>query len=819
MGAAVCLQLAALAAAAAQPAAASGDGPGPAGLAGFLEMIPPHANNNGWLSNFFGEHSMAQGSIAEESVSAASTGVRQKTDDELGVGRETLRQLQNQQVCDVGAMGDSMALVDRQCCQAVPTQGHHRSLQAAMCTDVPSDCTPTCAADFTAFYERCGTYLAATLGQDLPLVADLAVLYDKCQALKSQPAAVTPAEAAQEFADAEAAPATALVAVASQISFDADIRLIPEGSAQRAQFETDFKGAISSALGDGSTIPQEHVLVDDIRAGSEASAQSAAMFGGGGAAQPQPTDPLAPLPAVAGPSVDVRFHLAVAQTLQTTTISLLNTLRSSAATLEIQVANRDGHNGQMMTAATASLLPPIWIIGGPPPPPPPVDIAELVGQLQCSIVSRDTIIFQDTVYEKYLTSPCISSSPGMYQLTLAGPRQEFQTSSAILVNHYQHLAIMTSVSAASLAFGSRERVGQISMTLFVSATARLSIEGSFAEMEFWGTTKLYEGVELTMPSSLTQLKFYRAVDVYEGATLNITSTAGAVVTFAYSGSDIYTGASVIVSGSELRIEQGDYVYFHPGSFLTLDTVTTRILHTETALVYEDGGTVAAVGSTARNYFGALFTIIWSADMQGQAIVTDVTVAESEGQTLFTMNGVVPGDMQLELTAAGLTYFDTTLASGVVTRAADGTETSAWPYLGTWDGVGAEAWDTARSSTNRAGNSFTLYLLPARLISSNGAEGSQAYFTACDELGLRTVGTGVSSRTNNYHEACSAYNCMPLPPDWGDSSVDEVISRNTGWKDIVIHYLSPDRLSLGGVSNGPANNGHARGLRPVCARED
>lgn len=87
----------------------------------------------------------------------------------------------------------------------------------------------------------------------------------------------------------------------------------------------------------------------------------------------QPADPLAPLPPVAAPSVDVRFHLTVAETLQATAVALVDTLKLSGNTLQIVVA------GTVIIAETASMAVPIWITA---PPPPPLGMGDLVSQMR-----------------------------------------------------------------------------------------------------------------------------------------------------------------------------------------------------------------------------------------------------------------------------------------------------------------------------------------------------------------------------------------------------------------------------------------------------
>ena len=162
---------------------------------------------------------------------------------------------------------------------------------------------------------------------------------------------MTPQVAAQQFMQAEAAavqePATPMVSVASHINVAADIvTTIAVATPERREFEEGFRRSMAGFLGDGTTVRQETVFVDDI---SEASAIEAAMFAG-----LAPSPPLAPLP----PAVRVDFHVAVPDGLQTTTVSLVETLNVSGDRLEIVFA------GVPLPANAASLVSPIWISMG-----------------------------------------------------------------------------------------------------------------------------------------------------------------------------------------------------------------------------------------------------------------------------------------------------------------------------------------------------------------------------------------------------------------------------------------------------------------------
>jgi alpha-tubulin suppressor-like RCC1 family protein len=138
-----------------------------------------------------------------------------------------------------------------------------------------------------------------------------------------------------------------MVSVASQIDFAADIEAVAASTPARSEFEDGFKHSLASSLGDGSTVRPEAVFVDEI---SEAAAMQAAMFGG---ARP-PLNPLEPLL----PAVGVHFHIAVPEGLQTTTVSLMETLQQSDESLEVVV------DGATLVADTASLVAPVWISMG-----------------------------------------------------------------------------------------------------------------------------------------------------------------------------------------------------------------------------------------------------------------------------------------------------------------------------------------------------------------------------------------------------------------------------------------------------------------------
>jgi hypothetical protein len=436
---------------------------------------------------------------------------------------------------------------------------------------------------------------------------------------------------------------------------------------------------------------------------------------------------------------------------------------------------------------------------GPPPPPP--------APLHCAAVSRDSVVFDETVYEKHLANPPSPGGPGMAHLILAGDRPDFIMSTLLSVGFYQHTVITSEVTDAALSFA------EVGANVRVKSTGRLTINGTFASVDFLGPSlTLDAGVSLILPT-LERLTL-KETNLEADAHLSIAISAGVINLLRNYRATIEPGASVVIAGGEIQFGEGSFMHFKPGSTLALAGMTDK-----TTPLNEPGTWLDDYGSSTLDTCwtngncatlgGAVFSIIWSSSMQGQATITDFTVTDPAGQALYTMNGESPGDMQLDLTAAGLTYFDTALASGVVTRAADGTETSAWSYLGKWE---------SGTVTNRAGNTFTLFLLPAQVLTSDAA-GSTSYRAACEEHGWRTVGTGVGG-PNNYYETCAPYNCMPLPGAFGYGS--EGIYYNTGWGDLAVHHHAyADQLTMRSGSGQTSSDLHTWewAKRPVCALEN
>lgn len=307
------------------------------------------------------DESRAIGLAAEtnRAVNASPThpGLRLKADDIRAIGRISefsswrSRHRKQSLTCDLSKLDVSVQDVDRICCGADSAQSGYRRLQAAdiPCSDVPDSCDRDCAAVFEPFFGSCREYLAASLSS--ALMDSLSGLYTKCGS-----AAVTPAAAAEQFAAVKAAAmqapsATSMVSVASQINFVTAIEIsndltIAETTPARAEFEAGFKLSMASSLGDGATIRQDEVHIDEVRA------MEAAMFGGG---PPPPLDLLAPL---LSPTVGVYFHITVPDGLQATTRSLMETLQASRQRMEVAIG------GETVVAETASLVAPIWISMG-----------------------------------------------------------------------------------------------------------------------------------------------------------------------------------------------------------------------------------------------------------------------------------------------------------------------------------------------------------------------------------------------------------------------------------------------------------------------
>ena len=126
-------------------------------------------------------------------------------------------------------------------------------------------CTTTCAHASAA-----GAFDCSSVSNDLALQPEtIACGAGVC--IAAECCTVVPhGEAREQFEQALAAapPISEWLAVSSSIVFAADVSDLAEGSAARSEFEFEFKVAMARALGDGATVPAEHIFVDGIRPGS-----------------------------------------------------------------------------------------------------------------------------------------------------------------------------------------------------------------------------------------------------------------------------------------------------------------------------------------------------------------------------------------------------------------------------------------------------------------------------------------------------------------------------------------------------------------------
>ena len=287
---------------------------------------------------------------------------------------------------------------------------------------VPRSCNAACAVAMHSFVSSCGSTLRSIFAADGSFAESIedfersclddadaefflqaimsadcshasgAVLTPPPPAHETVPALppVTPEEAAQQFerVEEEGDEQLPVVFVASQVKFIGDIDTIPDGSLARSEFEQNLRYSLASTLGDGSTVTPDMIFIDDVR---EGDAIAGAMFNSNPAGgQPQQLDPLAPL---APGGVDVRFHIAVPEVLQSTTVSLVTTLRDSSEVIEVEV------DGVTLVGDTATIPPPFSIAGlqpcvcDEPEPEPqlePQDVSESAAQCssdRCSLES------------------------------------------------------------------------------------------------------------------------------------------------------------------------------------------------------------------------------------------------------------------------------------------------------------------------------------------------------------------------------------------------------------------------------------------------
>ena len=418
-----------------------------------------------------------------------------------------------------------------------------------------------------------------------------------------------------------------------------------------------------------------------------------------------------------------------------------------------------------------------------------------------SRVSRDSVVFEETVYEKYL-APLgdQNDSPGRYYLTLAGNGPDFRMGPMLSIGYYRHVTITSEVTDATLTFaatGCGTAAGSGWLTgigympgitggcpaVAIASTGKLTLNGTYASISFLRSVRLDEGVSLTVGPSLQRLNF--GVGWYynfiTGATWSRMFTLGADAAFVVDD----TAGSVTTLGPSLLW-------------------------------------LAALRDTEDN--------------EGSVVIRGlVQMVTAAGASLGTITGELPGQLDLTLTADGQAHFGTSVASGSITRAADGTETSDFGWVSAWD---------SGETTNYAGNTFTLFKLPAFPFTDDAA-GLALYQSSCQAAGLLTVGPGYTSYNQGTTYQCSALGsgvCMPLPcessasaaaagcstthgaGEWGTSDHDDKIHLHTGWRDFVVQHTDSNqrpRFSQCSSQNGCGSaymSTNTLPLSPICAKE-
>eukprot|EP01046_Picozoa_sp_COSAG06_P000291 COSAG06_NODE_8_length_37897_cov_42.611884_10_plen_1146_part_00 len=196
----------------------------------------------------------------------------------------------------------------------------------------------------------------------------------------------------------------------------------------------------------------------------------------------------------------------------------------------------------------------------------------------------------------------------------------------------------------------------------------------------------------------------------------------------------------------------------------------------------------------------------------------VSVTLADGTTP-TVDGALPGTVALELGGSTLVSISRTADEDPVYSPANW----ALRFEGVW-GSG--------TTTNRAGSTFTLYLLPPQSANyfSDDSTGAQRYRALCEAAGLQTVGSGFNQA---YASNQAPYNSMPLPGAhgcttgncgatdqngvyWGTTSdVDDAVNSATGWSDFVTRHYSDDKP----WNYDQGVGGWDRALSPVCGREN
>ena len=128
---------------------------------------------------------------------------------------------------------------------------------------------------------------------------------------------------------------------------------------------------------------------------------------------------------------------------------------------------------------------------------------------------------------------------------------------------------------------------------------------------------------------------------------------------------------------------------------------------------------------------------------------------------------------------------------------------------------------AAADRNRNGKPFTLYKMapmPKGYFSYDAA-GANRYKAICAAAGLRTVGSGYGSNSDN----CARWGCMTVGKSgWGSSSdVDDEIRRNTGWSvDVVIHaHNTGFPYGYNDCQSAVATCWNQKAFVPICGLEN
>ena len=345
----------------------------------------------------------------------------------------------------------------------------------------------------------------------------------------------------------------------------------------------------------------------------------------------------------------------------------------------------------------------------------------------------------------------------------------------------------------------------------------------------------------SLPTELSSLTFGGALTLDSGATVRISAAFHKLeVTFA----------------NEVRLRNGAQLTLE-GNLMPSFTSMVQV-DSYSAVVVDSNGLVSSLGAN-------LLNAAMGPGIQGQfALRGSVALVDVRGNSLGNLAGEVHGSLQLELTAAELTYFHTSVSSGAISRApVDGAQTSYFGWVAIWD---------SGTMTNHNGNTFVLFLLPAQPAGyfSYDSDSAQRYRTLCEATGVHTVGSGWDHFFADFQ---TSDNSMPLPgrdqmtflqnplynshcnsetgrvesgPRSGNPCISSLnwngdggVHRATGWINYVVrrsdyvgraHGSRSDPTILDRPVNYPDNDdGHIntpdptdgwdRPLHPVCAHEN